>query len=240
VIEHFGLEQTGAFLRLFEALACGVAIGLEREIRRRPAGVHTIGLVAIGAALFAMIAPLLGIKGDPTRIVGQVVTGVGFLAGGVILRQGGDVSGLNTAATMWATSAVGALAGLGYLQEAIVGSLAIIMTNGVLAYSPVLVERFVPSGKGLGTSYKVEVTCADSACDGVRDTIVRGTVSNSLTLRSLVTSDDGQGEADVTADLVAPGRGDQAIVALVAELRRNEQVKQARWDTTQRFGTTPV
>jgi putative Mg2+ transporter-C (MgtC) family protein len=114
--------------RLGIAALLGIAIGFERQWRQRAAGLHTSSLVSIGAALFALLDGVLG-AGDTTRIVAGVVTGVGFLAGGVILRSGANVSGLNTAATIWATAAVGALAGFGFFREAGAGAFGIIFLN---------------------------------------------------------------------------------------------------------------
>lgn len=114
--------------RLGVAAALGVAIGFERQWRHRATGLHTSSLVAIGAALFALLDSIIA-AGDKTRIVAGVVTGVGFIAGGVILRSGVNVTGLNTAATIWATAAVGALAGFGLWQEASLGAGAIILLN---------------------------------------------------------------------------------------------------------------
>ncbi len=126
----------GAFL--------GVLIGFERQWRGRPAGVQTTGLVATGSALFCVAAPALGeSSGDPMRVVAAVVQGVGFLAGGVILKEGLNVTGLNTAATVWSTAAVGALSGVGLLREASVGALTILLLNLVfLPWVDALDRRF--------------------------------------------------------------------------------------------------
>jgi putative Mg2+ transporter-C (MgtC) family protein len=117
--------------RLGVAALLGIAIGFERQWRQRATGLHTSTLVSIGAALFALLDGVLG-SGDTTRIVAGVVTGVGFIAGGVIVRSGAGVSGLNTAATIWATAAVGALAGFGYWGEALGGAAAVVVLNFLL------------------------------------------------------------------------------------------------------------
>jgi len=130
-------------LRLFAGAVLGVFIGLEREWRSRTAGVHTSGLVAAGGALFCVAAPALGeTAGDPMRALAAVAQGVGFLAGGVILKQGMSVSGLNTAATIWATAAVGALAGVGLIREAVLGAAVIVGIN--LIFNPIgdAISRF--------------------------------------------------------------------------------------------------
>ena len=119
--------------RLLVAGFIGMLIGLERQLSGRPAGLHTTGLVAAGAALFATIEPAAA-GSNSYRIIANIVTGVGFLAGGVILREGGSVSGLNTAATIWATAAVGVLAGLALFREAAIGALAIIGINLLMGF----------------------------------------------------------------------------------------------------------
>src|SRR5579872_1100573 len=126
------LSENVYLLRFGEALALGVLIGLEREWRQRMAGLHTTALVAVGAALFTMIAPLIDGNIDQTRIAAQVVSGIGFLAGGVILRQGANVRGLTTAATLWATAAVGVLAGFGLFVESFVAGVAVLLANILL------------------------------------------------------------------------------------------------------------
>lgn len=115
-------------LRLLVGALLGFVIGFERQWRQRAAGLQTSGLVATGSALFALIVPSLGGDSD-IRVVANIVTGVGFLAGGVILKEGMSVTGLNTAGTIWATAAVGALAGLGLFNEALLGSLVILALN---------------------------------------------------------------------------------------------------------------
>lgn len=119
------------FARLGVAAILGVAIGFERQWRQRAAGLQTSSLVSIGAALFALLDMSLG-AGDTTRIVAGVVTGVGFIAGGVILRGGATVTGLNTAATIWATAAIGATAGFGFWMQAALGAGVVILLNLVL------------------------------------------------------------------------------------------------------------
>ncbi len=125
------LTTSEFLIRLGVAAGLGIAIGFERQWRQRAAGLHTSSLVAVGAALFALLDGLLR-AGDTTRIVAGVVTGIGFVAGGVILRSGVNVTGLNTAATIWATAAVGALAGFGLTVEATAGAVVIILLNVLL------------------------------------------------------------------------------------------------------------
>jgi putative Mg2+ transporter-C (MgtC) family protein len=130
------LSDGAILLRVAVGATLGAIIGFEREWRKRAAGLQTTGLVAAGAALFCCASPALGgPTGDTMRAVAAVSQGVGFLAGGVILKEGLNVSGLNTAATIWATAAVGALAGVGLFREAAAGAVAILLLN--LVFLPV-------------------------------------------------------------------------------------------------------
>lgn len=116
-------------LRILAAAALGGLVGLEREISDQPAGFRTHILVSLGAALFTLVgaygvdeffkdAPR-GVGFDPTRVAAQVVTGIGFLGAGAIIRQGINVRGLTTAASLWVTAAIGVAVGLGYWTGAI-------------------------------------------------------------------------------------------------------------------------
>jgi putative Mg2+ transporter-C (MgtC) family protein len=103
-----------AMLRLLLAAALGAALGLEREYRPKPAGLRTNMLIALGAALFTMVSVTIsGPAGPADRIAAQIVTGIGFLGGGAILRGRGGVHGMTTAATIWVNAAVGMAAGSG-------------------------------------------------------------------------------------------------------------------------------
>ena len=118
--------QLDLALRLLVALLLGMAVGTEREFSRHPAGLRTLALVSMGSCLFSSIA-LLAVPGsqDPTRIAAQVVTGIGFLGAGAILRQGEQVKGLTTAASIWVVAAIGMSCGFGYYLLAL---LATVMT----------------------------------------------------------------------------------------------------------------
>jgi putative Mg2+ transporter-C (MgtC) family protein len=104
------------------AAVCGGAVGLERELRDKPAGLKTNALICLGAAMYVYLGGLLSAdgNGDPTRIPGQVITGMGFLGAGAIIRDGGSVHGLTTAATLWTVTAIGLFIGTGYFTIAIV------------------------------------------------------------------------------------------------------------------------
>ncbi|MBV8031528.1 MAG: MgtC/SapB family protein [Betaproteobacteria bacterium] len=124
----------GHAVGLVVAVVLGAAIGLERQVRRHAAGLHTNALVALGAAAYVIAGALVGDATGPARVAGQVVTGVGFLCAGLIWHEGITVRGINTAATVWCSCAVGVLAGLGMLWWAGTVALAVILANILLHY----------------------------------------------------------------------------------------------------------
>src|SRR5579884_1898353 len=118
-------------LRLLLAAALGGAIGIERELRRKPAGLRTNILIALGSALFTVMSiELAHGGGTPDRVAAQIVTGIGFLGAGAIMRSGESVHGMTTAATIWVNAAVGVAAGAG---EYAMASVATALTLVVLA-----------------------------------------------------------------------------------------------------------
>lgn len=120
-------------LRLLTALSSGFIIGFERQWHQKSAGLRTNIMVATGAALYVLLSVNLTVEnGDPTRIIGQVVTGVGFLGAGIIFKEGINIRGLTTAATIWCSAAIGSMAAAGYYLETLIGVLAIVSINVIL------------------------------------------------------------------------------------------------------------
>ena len=121
-------------LRLLAALLAGFLIGFERQWHHKSAGLRTNTLVSVGAAVFVLLSIMFTENGtgDVTRIIGQVVTGIGFLCAGIIFKEGINVHGLTTAVTVWCCSAVGCLAAGGYLVETFIATFLVIAVNLVL------------------------------------------------------------------------------------------------------------
>jgi putative Mg2+ transporter-C (MgtC) family protein len=123
-------EAAEFWLRLGTATLCGGIIGFERQLRGKAAGIRTSILICLGTELFVGLgASFSGDRVDPTRVLGQVVTGIGFLGGGVILAREGGIVGVTSAAVIWVLAALGSLIGLGHLLAAIILTL---VTVGLL------------------------------------------------------------------------------------------------------------
>jgi putative Mg2+ transporter-C (MgtC) family protein len=128
------------WLRLGTAIVCGGIIGLERQLRGKAAGIRTSILICLGTELFVGLgASFSGERVDPTRVLGQVVTGIGFLGGGVILAREGSVIGVTSAAVIWVLASLGSLIGLGHLLAALVLT---VVTVGLLTGVEVLESTF--------------------------------------------------------------------------------------------------
>lgn len=129
-----------AFVEVMTAIFCGLIVGQERERKEKPAGLRTLTLICLGSALFTIVSVFLAgdnVYNDPARLAAQIVTGIGFLGAGVIMRDRGSVTGLTTAATIWVTAAIGVIVGSGYCVPAV----GISMTTYALLYGLNYLER---------------------------------------------------------------------------------------------------
>lgn len=169
----FGWPGVAAELRT--ALAFGAAfllgtlIGFERQWRQRTAGLRTNVLVAVGAAAFAdMGLRLRGVEGG-TQIISYVVSGIGFLGAGVILKDGTNIRGLNTAATLWCSAAVGAFSGSGLAVDAVLLTAAVLGANTLLRPLVNWVNRRPITADVTEAQYQVHVVCRPEAVSDVRD-----------------------------------------------------------------------
>lgn len=126
-------QPNAAMLLILAAAFCGALVGVEREIKEKPAGVRTLALVSIGSAAFTMMSiAIAGSTADPGRIAAQIVTGIGFLGAGAILRSPLGVVGMTTAATIWVAAAIGMVIGAGYAAAGLgLSLLVLVLLNGV-------------------------------------------------------------------------------------------------------------
>src|SRR6202521_282631 len=149
------LDLAEAGLNLFIAACLGASIGLERQWRQHLAGLRTNTLVALGAAIFITYGRAVSDADGATRIAAQVVSGIGFLGAGVIFKEGLNVRGLNTAATIWCSAAAGTLAGMVYLLHSAILAGFVILTNIVLRPLAYRMPQREPSH----VQYCLRVTC---------------------------------------------------------------------------------
>ncbi|MFZ0833557.1 MAG: MgtC/SapB family protein [Mycobacterium sp.] len=222
-------------VRVGLATLLGVAIGIERQWRARMAGLQTMALVSMGAALFLILgAYTFHHDQDPTRVAAQIVTGIGFLGAGVIMKQGSSVTGLNTAATLWATAAVGALAGAWMWREAIVGAGIIVLGNTLLYPLAARMDRARSrTGREIPPAdYVFEVECAADAEARVKVRLLDALTQPGLQLTSLRSvSATTPSEIRLRAQLSAPARHDELLEDAVRALTVDPDVTSVRWTT---------
>src|SRR5271157_4182064 len=157
------LQFAQAGLNLFVAGYLGAAIGFERQWRQHLAGLRTNALVALGAAIFVAYAHIVSDGPGDTRMAAQVVSGIGFLGAGVIFKEGLNVRGLNTAATLWCSAAVGLLAGMGFIAYAALCAALVVGSNVLLRPLVRLINRQPMDDTETDRTYVAYVVCNVSA-----------------------------------------------------------------------------
>ncbi|MCL1950395.1 MAG: MgtC/SapB family protein [Turicibacter sp.] len=191
----------------FIGMIAGVIIGLERQWKKKLAGIRTTALVCYGSSLFVTLSTLFANDGSPTRIAAQVVSGIGFLAGGVIIRDGFSVSGINTAATIWGSAAIGAIIGAGFHWEGLLCALMLMFINiFVSALSNRLDNLHFFSDKNLKHHY-LSISCPESEEINVRTTILETMNHLKLDFNKIVCGEaDETGKVAILLDLEIPER----------------------------------
>ncbi|CPR06469.1 Mg2+ transporter-C (MgtC) family protein [Mycobacterium bohemicum DSM 44277] len=217
-------------LRLAVGVGCGALIGLERQWRARRAGLRTNALVAGGATLFVLYAAATT-DTSPTRVASYVVSGIGFLGGGVILREGVNVRGLNTAATLWCSAAIGVLAASGHLVFALIGTGTVIGIHVVGRPLGRLIDRDNSSGDDDESlqPYLLQVVCRPKSEKYVRAQIVQHASTNDITLRGIHTGRAGDDEVTLSAHILMDGHTPARLERLVAELSLQPGVRAVQW-----------
>jgi putative Mg2+ transporter-C (MgtC) family protein len=216
-------------LRLAVGVGCGALIGMERQWRARMAGLRTNALVAAGATLFVLYAVATP-DSSPTRVASYVVSGIGFLGGGVILREGVSVRGLNTAATLWCSAAVGVLAASGNLVFTLIGTGTVIGIHLFMRPLGRLIDRDNTGDEDESLRpYLVQVVCRPKHEQYARAQIIQHAGSNDITLRGIHTGHADDDEITLTAHLLMSGDAPARLERLVADLSLRPGVRAVQW-----------
>jgi putative Mg2+ transporter-C (MgtC) family protein len=215
---------------LLLASGLGCLIGLERQWHQRFAGLRTNALVATGSAAFAGLAlsPILSSNASP--YLGQIITGVGFLGAGVIFKEGFNVRGLNTAATLWCAAAVGTLAGIGETSEACMVALLVLTLNTTLRMISTSISRRAPDpATEMESHYHLELSCSAKSLQILRELLWEQAIESQILLRAVKVEGQGKGRSRLQADLVTQGRNDRAMESLSHRLGLEAQVRSVHW-----------
>jgi putative Mg2+ transporter-C (MgtC) family protein len=213
------------------ALLLGVVLGLERQYTGHPAGLRTNALVCVGAALFVSLSRLMNDVNSPTRIASYIVSGIGFLGGGVIIREGFTVRGMNTAATLWGCAAVGTLCGSGNAEYALIGSVAILIINLGLRPVALWLDEKRKTAVGIEVNYRLRVACAESAQALVRTILMRHVNSRpKMVVQGIDTQETAEQRVSVVVSVFATERSDRAMEELVERLTIEPSVTGVSWE----------
>ena len=230
-----GISTVQFSLRLFLALGMGSIVGLERQWRQRMAGTRTNALVAAGAASFVMCGFLL--NNDPSalgRIVSYVVSGVGFLGAGVIFKDGANVRGLNTAATVWCSAAIGVLAALGALQLALALAVAVLFTNMVLRPLAYRLHPVLPDATPAETRYEIRLVCSQPVMAHIRALLLSTISSLPVMLQAIHgEQDEDRDETRLRAEVATAGRNNEAVEQVVMRLSMEDEISTLSWSVVE-------
>lgn len=209
----------------------GSIIGAERQWRQRTAGLRTYSLVSIGAALFVLLAPLTGVREESTRVAAQVISGVGFLGAGVLMRTGLSVHGLNTASTIWCSAAIGVLAGSGFFAAAFLGTSFVLIINIFLRPLADWIGRHSKKESSEhAIQYSIQLVCRGRQEGRVRTLLIQLLTVSPLTLHE-VESVVGQDEKNtvIKATLSAVERNDAQVEQITSRLSLERDVVGISW-----------
>ena len=213
-------------VRIGSAFLMGTLIGVERQYRQRNAGLRTNILVSVGAAAFTILSySVTSATGDPSRVAAQIVSGIGFIGGGLILKDGFTVRGLNTAATIWCSAACGTLSGVGLYKESAVLVVCVLVTHCFFRPLCTFIEK-----KASGVfHYSVRAECRKDVSANIQKLIMDTLVFyEDVKLNSLFYKGDGD-RVVVCCDIETLGEHKALLELLVSRLRARPEVLSAGW-----------
>lgn len=230
------MDQWQFLTNIYSAMGMGLVIGLEREFRQHPAGLRTNGLVCMGSAMFMALTPLLGDTTSQSRIASYIISGIGFLGGGVILKQGINVRGMNTAATLWCSAAIGTLCGSGNIWFGLMGTITVLLVHLLFRPLSTWVQhhgRYSEEEVG----YKIAIGCLTSSEVETRDEMVSFLEKHGrFTVHSLSTTRvEGGFESKICLEVFSAANQQHVIVKLVEHLLSLKGIQSAHWEKNERF-----
>ncbi|MFE9427855.1 MgtC/SapB family protein [Kitasatospora sp. NPDC006697] len=216
--------------RLAVGVGCGALIGVERQWRARMAGLRTNALVAAGATLFVLYSEAVMDTGSATRVASYVVSGIGFLGGGVILRDGASVRGLNTAATLWCSAAIGVLAASGNLEFALLGTVAVLAVHLVLRPAGRLIDRVPQDDPDIeGVRASIHLRCDRKAEPQVRAVLLQAFGTSGLTPTGLRARREEDGTTRLRATIATSGDPARALEQVITRLSLEPGIRDLYW-----------
>lgn len=217
-------------LSLLVAFALGTVIGAERQYRQRTAGLRTNALAALGAAAFVDLGMSLNGNAGAVQVLAYVASGIGFLGAGVIIKDGTNIRGLNTATTLWCSAAVGAFCGADRPVEAAALTCFVLAGNTFLRPLANMINRAPIDESTAEASFQVRVTVREEHRDEVRELLLERLEAASFAIRRLEELDrEGEDEIELIARLAVTSADPAELDALTTELEKAEGVEHATW-----------
>ena len=217
------------FVSLASAFVLGSLIGLERQFRQRTAGLRTNVLVAVGAAIFVDMANHLNGHAGATQVIAYVVSGIGFLGAGVIMREEGNIRGLNTAATLWGSAAIGACAGADLIAEALLGTLFVLAANTMLRPIVDTINRKPIDAKSTEVTYNLYVIASKAEQKQALTLLEQLLESASYPLGGLEVHAFGSSDVEIEATLLTTSADADELDKITDRLKLEQFISQAFW-----------
>ncbi|MEJ0093614.1 MAG: MgtC/SapB family protein [Methylocella sp.] len=218
-------------ISLVIAFVLATLIGAERQWRQRNAGLRTNVLVAVGAAAFVTIGVRINGQPGATQITAYVVSGIGFLGAGVIMKDGAQISGLNTAATLWCSAAVGALCGVGLAAEAAVLTLVVLAGNTLLRPLVNAINRAPIDELTSEAIYEVHVAARPESVGEVRDLLTEALEDASYPIRQIEIFERSPDLSEIVATLVSTAVDPAELDAVATVVEQSPLVSYASWSS---------
>ncbi|ROU08495.1 MgtC/SapB family protein [Lysobacter enzymogenes] len=219
---------------LFAAFVLGTLIGAERQYRQRTAGLRTNVLVAVGAAAFVDLGMRLAGSVEAVRVISYVVSGIGFLGAGVIMKEGMNVRGLNTAATLWCSAAVGACTGADMIAEGALLTGFVIAGNTLLRPLVNAINRVPIDERVSEATYEVRLSAAPESAPAAREWLVDHLEAANYPVGDVDVDEHGENTTEIVATLVSTAVVAAELDAVVERLRRLPGVLHATWESSTR------
>jgi putative Mg2+ transporter-C (MgtC) family protein len=214
---------------LFVAFVLGTLIGAERQYRQRSAGLRTNVLVSVGAAAFVDLANHLTGADGSVRVIAYVVSGIGFLGAGAIMKEGMNVRGLNTAATLWASAAVGSCAGADMVAQSVALTVFVLAGNTLLRPLVNAIDRIPLNEQSSEATYEIVVTTDAKHAAEVRDFLNEQLQATNYPLRETKVVYRSNDNVEIAAMLVSLAVEAEELDAVVAALSKQPGVSYATW-----------
>ncbi|MGD9544646.1 MAG: MgtC/SapB family protein [Methylocystis sp.] len=225
-----GAEILNTFVSLSVAIVLGTAIGAERQYRQRNAGLRTNALVALGASAFVDLGMRLMGNQGATQVLAYVASGVGFLGAGVIIKEGMNIRGLNTAATIWCSAVMGAFAGADRPAEAVLLAAFVLAGNTFLRPLVRWIERAPIDESATEAVYEVRVATSEARRDAIRDVVIERLEGAAYPIQDVV-ENEREDDVEIVATLATSSVTGAQLDAVVESLAALDGVSHATWSS---------